>query len=110
LPGVFLAPLESGEKDRHLVGKRRQASGVEVLLVQALGRGVSALFIEREGLVDGALSREAGVDRLAQELRVSKRVGDPEGQDGILVATGIADERPAGPEWLPIEVGTSAVP
>ena len=44
------------------------------------------------------------VERVGKEVDVTKRVADAERETGILVAAGIADERPAWPVRLAVEV------
>ena len=74
-------------------------------LVPFVHRGlVAAALVLTEGRRFGPLAGQAGRQRIREQLGVAQGVADPQRAGRLLVASGVPDQRPAGPVRLAQEV------
>src|SRR5215218_1588998 len=101
---------ERGEQPLHVGRGRLEAGEVDRALEAVGGELVATLLVPRERPAERGTAGEPGVDRLGEQLGVTKGVADAEREDRVLVVARVADQRPSLAVRTAIEVRQSSGP
>ena len=93
-----------------LLGRGLQLRGDEVLAIAGQRALVAPALVVRERVVERPPPRQPRRGGIREQLGVAQRVADPERHERVLVAAGVADERPPGPYGARRKFGSWVAP